>query len=61
MWISKDDENSIYWLDIFNEIKNRGVNDILIISIDNLSGISKAINSTFPDAQIQSKASLKQA
>ena len=30
MWISKDSESSIYWLDIFNEIKNRGVDDILI-------------------------------
>jgi len=46
MWISKDCEQSVYWLDIFNEIKNRGVDDILIISTDNLSGISKAINSS---------------
>lgn len=53
MWISKDNENSIYWLDIFNEIKNRGVNDILIISTDNLPGITKAINSSFPNTQIQ--------
>jgi len=37
---------------IFNEIKNRGVDDILIISTDNLSGISKAINSSFPNTQI---------
>lgn len=53
MWISKDSENSIYWLDIFNEIKNRGVNDILIISTDNLPGITKAINGSFPNTQIQ--------
>lgn len=53
MWISKDSENSTYWLDIFNEIKNRGVNDILIISTDNLPGVSKAINSSFPNAQVQ--------
>lgn len=52
MWISKDCEQSVYWLDIFNEIKNRGVDDILIISTDNLSGISKAINSSFPNTQI---------
>ena len=53
MWLSKDNENSIYWLDIFNEIKNRGVDDILIISTDNLPGITKAINSSFPNTQIQ--------
>lgn len=55
MWVSKDCEQSIYWLDIFNEIRNRGVNDILIISTDNLSGISKAINSSFPNTQVQNK------
>lgn len=53
MWLSKDNENSIYWLDIFNEIKNRGVDDILIISTDNLPKITKAINSSFPNTQIQ--------
>lgn len=38
---------------IFNEIKNRGVNGILIISTDNLPGITKAINGSFPNTQIQ--------
>lgn len=53
MWISKDSESSVYWLDIFNEIKNRGVNDILIVSTDNLTGISKAINGSFPNTVVQ--------
>lgn len=53
IYISKDSESSIYWLDIFNEIKNRGVSDILIICTDNLSGISKAINGSFPKAVVQ--------
>ena len=51
--LSRDSETSIYWLDIFNEIKNRGVEYILIISTDNLAGISKAINGSFPNTQIQ--------
>ena len=48
IYISKDSESSIFWLDIFNEIKNRSVSDILIVCTDNLSGISKAINGSFP-------------
>jgi putative transposase len=36
-----------------SEIKNRGVNDILIAIIDGLKGFPEAINSVFPQAQIQ--------
>lgn len=38
-----DNENSKYWLSVLNELKNRGVKDILIICADGLSGIKEAI------------------
>jgi putative transposase len=36
-----------------NELKNRGVQDVLIFSVDNLTGISEAIESAFPLSDIQ--------
>ena len=37
-WIGEN-ESSKYWLNILNELKNRGVQDILIMSVDNLKGV----------------------
>jgi putative transposase len=48
-----ESESSKYWLTVMNELKNRGVEDILIFAVDNLSGISEAILSAFPKAEIQ--------
>ncbi|OWZ83688.1 hypothetical protein CDO51_06975 [Natranaerobius trueperi] len=39
---------------IINELKNRGVEDILIVSIDGLKGFSDAIHAVYPSAEIQS-------
>lgn len=52
MWIGEN-ENSKYWLNILNEIQTRGVKDILIISTDNLTGFSQAINAVYPKTEIQ--------
>jgi len=52
MWIGEH-ETSKFWLVVLNELKNRGVNDILIISVDNLNGFSEAIGACFPEAEIQ--------
>lgn len=46
-------ENSKYWLGVLNELRNRGVKDILICSMDNLNGFSQAIAATFPKTDIQ--------
>ena len=46
-------ESAKYWLVVMNELKTRGVEEILIFSVDNLSGISEAIESVFPKADIQ--------
>lgn len=52
MWIGEH-ETSKFWLVVLNELKNRGVQDILIISVDNLNGFSEAIGACFPEAEIQ--------
>lgn len=48
-----DNESSKYWLAVLNELKNRGVKDILIICADGLSGIKEAIGTAFPKTEYQ--------
>ena len=43
-----DNESAKYWLSVLNELKNRGVKDILIICADGLTGIKEAIAAAFP-------------
>jgi transposase-like protein len=52
LWIGET-ESSRFWLSALNELKNRGVEDILIFCVDNLAGISDAIEAAFKDAEIQ--------
>jgi len=52
IWIGQA-ESSRYWLTIFNELKNRGVNDILIACVDGLKGFSEAIETAFPQTEVQ--------
>jgi transposase-like protein len=42
-----------YWLSVLTELQNRGLEDILIASIDGLSGFPEAIASIFPKTEIQ--------
>lgn len=44
-----ENESSKYWLGVLNELKERGVKDILIMCSDNLTGIKEAINAAFPN------------
>ena len=46
-------ESSKYWLSVLNGLKNRGVEDILIASIDGLSGFVDAINVAYPKTEVQ--------
>ena len=48
-----DNESSKYWLSILNELKNRGVRDILLICADGLTGIKEAITTAFPKTEYQ--------
>ncbi len=52
IWIGES-ESSKFWLGILNELKNRGVNDVLIFSVDGLSGMKEAIQASFPKSEIQ--------
>lgn len=52
IWIG-DTEGAKFWMGVLNELKNRGVDQILIACVDGLRGFSEAINAIFPDAQIQ--------
>ena len=52
MWLSET-EGAKFWLAVLIELQNRGVKDILIAYVDGLKGIPDAINTAFPNTQIQ--------
>ena len=52
MWIGGN-ESAKYWLGVLNEIKNRGTEDIMIVSVDGLTGFVDAIQAVFPKAEVQ--------
>lgn len=52
LWIAQT-EGAKFWLQVVTEIKNRGVKDILIASVDGLKGFPEAIESVFPDTSVQ--------
>ncbi|GAB6886736.1 IS256-like element ISSod18 family transposase [Desulfothermus okinawensis JCM 13304] len=53
IWILET-ESSKFWLGVLNELKNRGVKDVLIFATDGLPGFSDAISAVFPKAEHQS-------
>jgi transposase-like protein len=52
MWLGEA-ESSKYWLYVLNEFRNRGVEEIFIICVDNLKGFSEAIGAAYPQAEVQ--------
>lgn len=52
IWIGEN-ESAKFWLHVLNELKNRGVQDILITSVDNLRGFTEAISACYPKTEIQ--------
>ena len=46
-------ETSKFWLGMLNDLKNRGIKDVLFFCVDGLPGFKEAIQAVFPDAQIQ--------
>jgi transposase-like protein len=52
IWVQQT-EGAKFWLQIVTELKNRGVNDILIACVDGLKGFPEAINSVFPETEVQ--------
>jgi transposase-like protein len=52
MWIERN-EGSKFWMGILNELKNRGVQDVLIAAVDGLTGFPDAINAVYPKTEVQ--------
>jgi transposase-like protein len=52
IWIGEN-ESSKFWLGILNDLKQRGVQDVLLFCVDGLTGIKEAINAAYPKAEIQ--------
>ena len=52
LWIEQT-EGAKFWLRVMNELKARGLGDILIAVVDGLKGFPEAINAVFPDAVVQ--------
>lgn len=52
LWIGEA-ESSKFWMNVLSDLKNRGVKDILIASVDGLNGFEEAIKAIFPNTEIQ--------
>jgi len=52
LWIEQT-EGAKFWLRVMNELKDRGVQDILIAVVDGLKGFPEAIAAVFPQTQVQ--------
>ncbi|EHR8838300.1 IS256 family transposase [Escherichia coli] len=52
MWLAEN-EGAKFWLSVLTELKNRGLQDILIACVDGLKGFPEAINSVYPQTHIQ--------
>lgn len=52
MWIAKT-EGAKFWLSVLTELKNRGLKDIFIASVDGLKGFGDAIEAVYPETQVQ--------
>ncbi|MBL1409796.1 IS256 family transposase [Sphingobacterium faecale] len=52
MYVSEN-EGANFWLSVLTDLQNRGVQDILIACIDNLKGFSEAIQSIYPETEVQ--------
>lgn len=46
-------ESPKFWLGVLNDLKNRGVQDVLFFCVDGLPGFKEAIHATYPNAQVQ--------
>ena len=52
LWLEQN-EGAKFWLRVMNELRNRGVEDVLIAVVDGLKGFPEAIEAVFPDATVQ--------
>ena len=52
LWLAET-EGATFWLSVLTELQNRGVEDVFIACVDGLTGFPEAINTAFPQAQVQ--------
>jgi transposase-like protein len=52
LWIAEN-EGAKFWMGVLTELKNRGVQDILIACMDGLTGFPEAVRSVYPDTRVQ--------
>jgi transposase-like protein len=52
IWISES-ESAKFWMGVLNDMKNRGVDDILVVCVDGLKGFPEAIKAIYPQAEVQ--------
>ena len=48
-----ESEGANFWLSVLTDLNNRGLNDILIASVDGLKGFPEAIKTIFPNTEVQ--------
>ena len=53
VWLGEGGEGAKYWLSVLTEIRNRGLEDVLIVCCDGLKGLPDAIEATWPQALVQ--------
>ena len=53
VWLGDGGEGAKYWLSVLTEIRNRGLEDALIVCCDGLKGLPDAIEATWPQALVQ--------
>lgn len=52
IWIGES-ESSKFWLAVLNDLKNRGIEDVLIFCVDGFTGLKEAISAAYPNSEIQ--------
>ena len=52
LWVSETD-GAKFWLAVFTELKQRGVNDCFVTCVDGVTGLPEALETVFPQAQVQ--------
>jgi transposase-like protein len=53
VWLGDGGEGAKFWLSVLTELRNRGVNDVLLVCCDGLKGLPDAIEATWPQALVQ--------
>ncbi len=56
LWAGDGGEGAKYWLQVLTELKNRGVNDVLMVVCDGLKGLPEAVNTVWKDTIVQTSS-----